>query len=116
MFMLKFAGLAGVLVLWSVITYSGWVDGRFLPNPTQFVQHFGDILVSGYGGKPLWEHVAMSMFRALSGFLLGGLLGVPVGLLVGYYRRAGDALDMLIATCSQSGLPPYPETRMSPKC
>ena len=95
--MLRFAGLAVAFALWAAITYSGMVDNKFLPNPTQFVQHLWSIAVSGYGGRPLWEHVLMSMWRALAGFFLGALVGVPAGLLIGYYKRAGDALDMLFA-------------------
>lgn len=95
--MLRFAGLAIAFALWAAVTYSGMVDGKFLPSPTQFARHLWSLAVSGYSGRPLWEHILMSMWRALAGFFLGALIGVLAGLLIGYYKRAGEALDMLFA-------------------
>lgn len=77
---------AAMLALWSVLTLSGLVDERSLPSPVTLAQTFADLLARGYSGSPLWSHVGISIFRALAGFSLAILIGVPLGLLIGRHK------------------------------
>jgi len=53
---------------------------------------FQTMLVEGYSGKPLWEHILASLLRTLTGLLAGIACGVPIGLLMGYSRFVNAAL------------------------
>ena len=47
----------------------------------------------------LYDDVAASLLRALSGFLISVVLIVPLGLAVGWYARLGDLLNQFIEIC-----------------
>jgi NitT/TauT family transport system permease protein len=47
----------------------------------------------------LYDDVAASLLRALSGFLISVVLVVPLGLAVGWYGRLGDLLNQIIEIC-----------------
>ena len=47
----------------------------------------------------LYEDVAASLLRALSGFLIAVVLIVPLGLAVGWYARLGNLLNQFIEIC-----------------
>lgn len=90
-------GLALVLLLWTVLTETGWIGPDYLPSPVSLAQAFLQLLDSGYKGVPLHEHIGASLYRTLAGFLLGSLLGIPLGLLTGYNRVAGAMVTPLMA-------------------
>ncbi|MFG1301960.1 ABC transporter permease [Xanthobacter sp. V3C-3] len=82
----------GVLVVvWFAVTNLGLVGSDYLPSPQLLVSNFVDLVQNGYKGIPLWNHIGISLFRTLSGFALGVLLGIPVGLITGY-SRIGNAM------------------------
>jgi ABC-type nitrate/sulfonate/bicarbonate transport system permease component len=54
----------------------------FLPTLTTVAKVVGELLMSG----ELLTHTGGSMFRALSGFALSALIGVPLGMAMGWYR------------------------------
>ncbi|MBI2158773.1 MAG: ABC transporter permease [Candidatus Rokubacteria bacterium] len=81
--------LRGVVVLWELVTRTGWVPALFLPSPSGVVE----MLASG----ELLVHVATSLRRLLLGFGLGALLGVSVGLAVGFFSLAEAVGTPLIA-------------------
>ena len=47
--------------------------------------------------KPLWDHVGASLFRALVGFAIGVLAGVPFGLFSGYHKAVGAMMSPIMA-------------------
>jgi NitT/TauT family transport system permease protein len=75
--------------IWLGLSRSGWIKPGYLPTPQELGLAFTDLVQNGYQGKPLYEHIGISLFRSLSGFLLGVFFGAPLGLLTGYSRRAG---------------------------
>jgi ABC-type nitrate/sulfonate/bicarbonate transport system permease component len=84
-------GLLSLLLVWSLVAATGWVDPVYLPSPQSLGQELWTLLQSGYKGASLWQHIGISLFRTLSGFAIGVLLGVPLGLVTGH-SRAGAAL------------------------
>src|SRR5690606_8235760 len=48
-------------------------------------------------GSSLAEHIGISLYRRLLGFMLGVALGIPVGLLTGYSRVASAAVSPFMA-------------------
>lgn len=94
---LGWIGVGSVLVLWIAVTATGLVDNRTLPSPMELVSHAWKLMVDGYRGAPLWEHVLISVRRTAIGFLLAILAGVPLGLAMGRFRRAGEILGPIFS-------------------
>src|SRR6202021_1859322 len=68
------------------------LPSRFLPAPRAVLHSFFELTASG----ELWSHVRVSALRALSGFVVGGGLGLLLGLLTGSLRWAETLLDTTI--------------------
>ena len=86
-----------LLVVWFAVSHSSFVKPGYLPTPEELGKTFFDLVRDGYQGKPLYEHIGISLFRTLTGFLLGAVVGVPIGLLSGYSRRAGAMISPIMA-------------------
>ena len=86
-----------LLVTWYLVSHSSFVKPGYIPTPEELGKTFVDLLRNGYQGKPLYEHIGISLFRTLSGYLLGAVVGVPIGLLSGYSRRAGAMISPIMA-------------------
>lgn len=89
--------IVGLLAIWSAVTHGGWVDPVYLPSPLSMVQELQKLLSEGYKDIALSEHIGASLFRALSGFVLGSALGIPLGLLTGYSRIGSAMVTPLLA-------------------
>jgi NitT/TauT family transport system permease protein len=84
-----------LLAFWEAIPRLGWTDPAFLPP-------FSDVIAAGWQlaqTGELYDDVAASLLRALSGFLISVVLIVPLGLAVGWYARLGDFLNQFIEVC-----------------
>jgi NitT/TauT family transport system permease protein len=82
--------IAILLVLWQfAITRSPM---HLLPTPWGVVLGIGDLLQHGL----LFKYVVASLFRVTWGFSLALVLAVPLGLLIGWNRRADMAFNPLI--------------------
>ncbi|RIX46221.1 MAG: aliphatic sulfonate ABC transporter permease SsuC [Rhodocyclales bacterium GT-UBC] len=79
----------GVLLFWQLAARAGWLSSRILPEPLAVLQAGFTLAASG----ELFQHVKVSALRALSGFAIGGGLGLALGLLTGSFRKAELALD-----------------------
>ena len=86
-----------LFVVWFAVSHSSFVKPGYLPTPEELGKTFFDLVRDGYQGKPLYEHIGISLFRTLTGFLLGAVVGVPIGLLSGYSRRAGAMISPIMA-------------------
>ena len=80
------ATIAAVLALWFLLTLNREADG--FPSPQLLFATLVDLAQNGYTGNPLWRHLLTSLTETMGGFALAVLLGVPIGLLVGYYPVA----------------------------
>lgn len=78
-----------VLVLWEILSRTEFIKPLLFPPPSSIFIDFYDLLLSG----ELLRHLGISVIRALSGFVLGGGLGLVAGLLVGLSRRVEYTLD-----------------------
>ena len=67
--------------LWEIVAFV--LDTRFLPGPVQV----GKTLVELTGTGELLIHAAVSLSRVLAGFFLAVIIGVPVGILMGWSRK-----------------------------
>jgi sulfonate transport system permease protein len=79
----------GIVLAWEAAALLGWLSSRILPEPLAVLRAGLTLAASG----ELWQHVKVSAWRALSGFTIGGGLGLALGLLTGTFRKAEIALD-----------------------
>ncbi|MGD0539412.1 MAG: ABC transporter permease [Verrucomicrobiota bacterium] len=85
-------GPLGVVILWYLIYWLHIVNPLFLPPPHTVLLEFCQMIVS----HAVWKDIAASLWRILAGFLLAALLGIPVGLLMGYYHKVNTAMELVI--------------------
>jgi NitT/TauT family transport system permease protein len=90
-------GLLVFLILWEVAPRLGWVRETYLPPPSKVFPNLLDLAIQG----KLHPHVLISLQRIFLGLLLATLIGVSLGLLIGYFRRLNLVLDLLFQTFRQ---------------
>jgi len=62
----------------------GWqMEAIWLPSPEKVISSFIEIARHGYQNISLFENIGWSLFRVLAGFLLGCLVGIPLGYAMG---------------------------------
>ncbi|WP_042420506.1 ABC transporter permease [Streptacidiphilus anmyonensis] len=88
----KSVAIVALLALWEIAPRAGLVDSTFLP-PFSVVA--GDWWTLATNGQ-LWANTEASLVRSLSGFGLAVLVGVPLGLLIGWYRPVAALLGPLL--------------------
>lgn len=83
--------LAPVLavLVWEFLARIGFVRPQLLPAPSTVMLTAWDMLLNG----SLLEHLAYSLARAATGFLIGGGVGFSLGILVGFFPLAHAILD-----------------------
>jgi NitT/TauT family transport system permease protein len=81
-----------LLAAWEAVPRLGLTDPTFLPPFSEVLKAGWQLAQSG----ELYDDVAASLLRALSGFLISVILVVPLGLAVGWYGRLGSLLNQII--------------------
>lgn len=89
--------VAALLLLWAAVTMSGLVGSGYLPTPQGMASEFITLLKDGYKDKSLWAHIEASLFRTLIGFVIGSVIGIPMGLLSGYNKVVGAMFSPIMA-------------------
>jgi NitT/TauT family transport system permease protein len=79
-------GMLGFLGLWWGLSASGLVSRQFLPTPLDVVNRITVLMSQPFAGGTLLVHLARSLERFTYGFLLAAAVGVPLGLLMGWFR------------------------------
>ncbi|KAB0679107.1 ABC transporter permease subunit [Aureimonas leprariae] len=87
--LLPFALPAAVLVAWQVSASLGWLPRNVLPSPLGV----GAAAVKLGGNGQLFEHLTVSLGRALGGLAIGASIGFALGLANGLSRLSETVLD-----------------------
>jgi len=88
------ATLFVVAALWYLFTSAtGWVGSARFPNPAEFGKAVRQIAMTGYADARIHQHVLQSFKLVLMGFAVAISVGVPLGLLMGWNRRAEALLN-----------------------
>jgi NitT/TauT family transport system permease protein/taurine transport system permease protein len=88
------ATLAALVVLWfGLTTWSGIISAGRFPTPSEFWFALNQIVTKGYAGAPLLAHALHSVFLIVTGFCVAAATGVPLGLWMGWSRRAEAAIN-----------------------
>ncbi|HEY3522355.1 MAG TPA: ABC transporter permease, partial [Candidatus Limnocylindrales bacterium] len=86
---LGLVGLVGFLLFWEIGSRTGFVDTFFFSRPSS-------IVAAGINEVQLprfWTDVEVSAFEFITGYALAVALGVPLGIIFGWYRRLSYMAD-----------------------
>ncbi len=84
------AFIAGLLILWHVAVRYQKID--LMPGPLAVAGGIAELAQRGL----LLKYIVASLFRVTWGFAMAALLAIPLGLMVGWYRRADMAFNPLL--------------------
>lgn len=85
-------GTLAVILLWETSVRTGLIDRAVFPSPSLAIAAATERLTA----RQLGENLSWSLARVFSGFALGALAGVVVGVLAGWYRRFGLIVSPLV--------------------
>ncbi|GAA0678740.1 ABC transporter permease [Kitasatospora atroaurantiaca] len=88
----KSLAIALLLAVWETAPRLGLVDRTFLPPFSEVVDAWFGLLDSGQ----LATNTQASLTRSFTGFGLAVTIGVPLGLLIGWYRPVANLLSPLL--------------------
>jgi ABC-type nitrate/sulfonate/bicarbonate transport system permease component len=80
------------LALWQIAVTLGWIAPLFVSSPLR-------IATAGYAmfrDGSIWPDLAVSSEEFLLGFGLAALVGIPLGILMGWYSRLNAVLDPFV--------------------
>jgi ABC-type nitrate/sulfonate/bicarbonate transport system permease component len=93
------------LAAWQFAASTGAIDPLFISSPSRIVATAFDMI----GEADFWRDVSVSAQEFLYGYVAAIIVGVPLGLLTGWYRRLhyllGPVIDMLNAVPRVTFLP-----------
>ncbi|HEX8013191.1 MAG TPA: ABC transporter permease [Casimicrobiaceae bacterium] len=80
---------AAIAALWYVATtLTAWIPQVYFPTPAEVLQALRQIAFNGYADGLLYQHFLQSSWLVLMGFAVAVAIGVPLGMLIGWSRRA----------------------------
>ncbi len=85
--------MLAALLLWEAVARLGLVNPLFTSSPSR-------IIATGYkmfADGSIYPHLAISGLELLVGYSLAIIVGVPLGILLGWYRRLDAAFDPIIS-------------------
>lgn len=82
------------LLLWTILSYGGWVPDMFLPTPTKVLQAGLEMFAKG----DLVPDTLISCGRVLAGFIVAAVIGVPMGIAMGTFRSMDSLFAPLVGT------------------
>lgn len=89
---LSILGVLGIIALWTIVCSLHIIPPLLLPSPSRVLLAAADI------GPDLFKHIGATTARVVSGFLLGGIAGIGVGVSMQYDRRVFLLLDGIVET------------------
>lgn len=92
------AGAAVFVGLWFLLPYAGIVPSSLLPSPVAVGKTFFDLTQEPFAGYTIQQHVLSSFMRYALGFGLAAAIGIPLGLLMGWYRWLDRAITPFFET------------------
>jgi NitT/TauT family transport system permease protein len=81
-----------LIIVWYIVTQFNAISPIFLPAPQEVVMSFWKSTFHG----SLFSDIGHTLYRAFLGFFIAALIGVPLGLLMGYSKRIYNSLEFLI--------------------
>src|SRR5260370_604802 len=80
------------VAIWQFVAFRRLMPELFLPGPADIAVAFGAYIGKGQ----IWNDLWVSGQELLLGFVLAIVVGLPLGMLMGWYRRLNKALDPFV--------------------
>src|ERR1700676_4482815 len=80
------------VVIWQLVAFRRIVPELFLPGPIDIATAFAAYVARG----SIWPDMWISGQELAYGFLLSIVVGLPLGMLMGWYRRLNQAFDPFV--------------------
>jgi NitT/TauT family transport system permease protein len=90
---LTLASFALILAVWSLLSYTGFVEPFFLPSPSAVAEALYRMFAEENFAADVWA----STYRIVLGFLLAAAIAVPLGIAIGSFRAAQAFFEPVIA-------------------
>ena len=86
-----------LILLWQGLSYIEAIPKYKLPSPIEIIFGFKELLFTGMPpGRLLHHHAIYSLFRVALGYILGCLIAIPLGIFVGWSKKAHVILNPII--------------------
>jgi ABC-type nitrate/sulfonate/bicarbonate transport system permease component len=82
-----------IAVWFSLTSLARVIPPAFLPPPQNIVTDFFRILKNAYVGHTLIGHTLVSLQIVLGGFFLAVAIGIPLGIMMGWFKRIEAIVD-----------------------
>jgi NitT/TauT family transport system permease protein len=79
-------GAFGFLGVWTAAAMAGLTSRDFLPTPWDVAVRFANLVSEPFAGHTLGVHLLSSLQRFAMGFVLAACVGIPLGLLMAWFR------------------------------
>jgi len=79
-------------IIWEILPTTGIIDPAFLPTFSTTFLTLINLLFSG----TLFVHIGASLQRSITGFGLALLVGIPLGILMGWYTKFERYTDLFV--------------------
>ena len=89
---LPFIGPIALFIIWDLVVRFGLIKAILLPTPAATI----GALATGLAGGPLLGDFIVTVTRTLEAFVIAGVVGVPLGVLLGSNERAYRSVEFLI--------------------
>ena len=94
--LLSVLGVVLLFGVWTAVAVSGVMPKHFLPTPLDVAQTpASELIVSPFAGHLYHEHMLASIKRFLMGWAIAVGVGIPLGLLMGWYRLLDEIVTPL---------------------
>ncbi|GIM30347.1 ABC transporter permease [Clostridium polyendosporum] len=92
----KVLSLITFFIIWEVFSriniYEGWFNPVFLPSPTLIIETGYVYIQKGI----LFKHIGISLYRMLSGFMIGTIIAVIIGALIANFKWIENTMMPII--------------------
>src|SRR5450432_422272 len=90
--LLPLVGVAGLLLVWSFVTWQQWVDPVLLPSPMATFR----ALWAGMNGGVLGFDFIRTVYRTAASTLIAAVIAIPLGITLGSSERLYRSLEFVI--------------------
>jgi NitT/TauT family transport system permease protein len=82
-------GFVVILAIWEAVTQLGWLKYIFISSPSRITQS----AMLAFRQGAVWADIGISLLEFSVGFLLAAVVGITIGLIGGWSRRASYIID-----------------------
>ena len=92
-FILGSIAVCAFLLLWEVAVAQGWIKPLFVSSPSRIFKALVAMIADG----SIWHDLGVSGMEFVLGYGLAVIVGIPLGILMGWYKRLNAVLDPFVS-------------------